>query len=346
MARITINSLSDYTKALLLKWGVPSIQADVITNTIVYAHQHEKHTHGITRLPIYKKKIDQGWLTPNTLPVVTTDFAAISVLNCNNGFGQVVAEQAMKLAVEKAALYGIGTVFVSNSNNFGVAGYFGEIAANAGMVGMVLTASAPAIAPEGGYKSIFGTNPICVAYPSEDGNYVLDMAISAAARGKIRLAEKNGEKIPFGWAVDKDGNPTDDPTAALAGNMLAIGGVKGFGLAMVADLFAGLLSGSSFGGNIKPLACETDYSRHGHLFAAINIEKLMPKDEYNLKIKEFVSNIKACGEPGAICLPGERSRNKAMANSQSVELKQKQIDDFNDLLQANFITNRLEIKNE
>lgn len=343
MAKILIRSLADNTKALLQKWGVPYTQANIITNTIVYAHQHEKHTHGISRLPIYKKKLDQGWLTSNTLPVSKTDSAAISVIDCNNGFGQVVAEQAMKLAVEKASLYGIGAVFVSNSNNFGVAGYFGEIAAKAGMVGIVLTASAPAIAPEGGHKSIFGTNPICVAYPSEEGNYVLDMAISAAARGKIRLAEKNGEKIPFGWAVDKNGNPTDDPTAALAGNMLAIGGVKGFGLAMVVDLLAGLLSGSSFGGNIKPLACETDYSRHGHLFVAINIAKLISKDEYNMKIKEFISNIKACGEPGAISIPGERSRNKALANLESVELKQKQIDDFNQLLSENGINESLTI---
>lgn len=343
MAKVSIKSLTENTKALLLKWGVPSIQAEITTDTIVYAHKHEKHTHGISRLPIYKKKIAQGWLTPNTSPRIITDFAAISVIDCNNGFGQVVAEQSMVLAVEKAAQYGIGAVFVANSNNFGVAGYFGEIAANAGMVGMVLTASAPAIAPEGGHKSIFGTNPICVAYPSEDGNYVLDMAISAAARGKIRLAEKNGEKIPFGWAVDKDGNPTNDPTAAIAGNMLAIGGVKGFGLAMVADLLAGLLSGSAFGGNIKPLACETDYSRHGHLFVAVNIEKLMSKDEYNLKIREFVNNVKSCGEPGAISIPGERSRNKALANSESVELKQKQIDDFNQLLSENEINESLTI---
>lgn len=341
MGNILINSLRSCTQELLISWRIPVEQADIITDTVVYAHQHEKHTHGITRLPIYKKKIDQGWLTPDTQPSVVKDFAALSVLDCNNGFGQVVASQAMNLAVDKAEQLGLGAVFVANSNNFGVAGYFGEIASNRGMIGMVLTASAPAIAPEGGQKSIFGTNPICVAFPSEDGSYVLDMAISAAARGKIRLAEKNGEKIPFGWAVDKDGNPTDDPTAALAGNMLAIGGVKGFGLAMVADLLAGLLSGSAFGGNIKPLACESDFSRHGHLFLAVNIGKLMSQDEYNKKMNEFVANIKACGEPGAISLPGERSRKKAVINKDCVELKQKQIDDFNLLLQENGITNKL-----
>lgn len=341
MGKILIKSLSACTTELLISWGVPSAQAELITDTVVYAHRHEKHTHGITRLPIYKKKIDQGWMTANTQATIVTDFAALSVLDCNNGFGQVVASQAMNLAVDKAEQFGLGGVFVANSNNFGVAGYFGEIASNRNMLGMVLTASAPAIAPEGGNRSIFGTNPICVAFPSKDGNYVLDMAISAAARGKIRLAEKNGEKIPFGWAVDKYGNPTDDPTAALAGNMLAIGGVKGFGLAMVADLVAGLLSGSAFGGNIKPLACETDFSRHGHLFLAVNISKLMCQDDYTRKINEFVTNIKSCGLPGAISLPGERSRNKAVVNKECVEMKQKQIDDFNLLLHENGITNNL-----
>lgn len=343
MGKVLIESLSVCTKELLSSWGVPFAQADMITDTIVYAHQHEKHTHGITRLPIYKKKIDQGWLTANTRPTVVTDFAAISVLDCNNGFGQIVASEAMNLAVDKAEQYGIGAIFVANSNNFGVAGYFGEIAAKRGMVGIVLTASAPAIAPEGGHRSIFGTNPICVAFPSKDGNYVLDMAISAAARGKIRLAEKNGEKIPLGWAVDKDGNPTEDPTVALAGNMLAIGGVKGFGLAMVSDLLAGLLSGSAFGGKIKPLACETDFSRHGHLVVAININKLMSQEEYIRKMQEFVENIKACGDTGAISIPGERSRKKAVANFESVELKQKQIDDFNLLLKENGIDNSLTV---
>ena len=346
MSKILVSSLYSCTKELLTSWGVPSDQSEFISKTIVYAHQHGKHTHGITRLPIYKKKIDQGWMTPSTTPVTKIDFAAITVLDCNNGFGQVVAEQAMNVAIQKASLFGIGAAFVSNSNNFGVAGYFGELAANKGMVGIVTTAAAPAVAPEGGQKSIFGTNPICVAFPSNEGNIVLDMAVSAAARGKIRLAEKNNEKIPFGWAVDKDGKPTDDPTAALAGNMLAIGGVKGFGLAMVADLMAGLLSGSAFGGNIKPLACETDFSRHGHLFMAVNIGKLMPENEYLEKISQFIANIKGCGKPGDIYLPGERSRTKAAQNETYVDLKQKQIDDFNQLLQDNRINGTLTIAEE
>ncbi len=343
MAKISISELKEATHALLLAWGVPLMQADIITDTIVYAHQHEKHTHGITRLPIYKKKIDNGLMSANTEVKTVKDFAAISIVDCKNGFGQVVAVESMKKAIEKAKTYGIGAVFVRNSNNFGVAGYFGEIAANAGMYGMVMTASAPAIAPEGGQKSIFGTNPICCAFPTPNGNVVLDMAISAAARGKIRLAEKNGEKIPFGWAVDKNGHPTDSPTAALEGNMLAIGGVKGFGLSMVADMLCGLLSGSSFGGEIKPLACQEAPSRHGHLFIALNIGQLMSENEYQEKIVAFEKNIKACGKDGEIFLPGERSRIKAHNNKLYVELKQKQVDDFNELLSINLIPKHLNV---
>lgn len=328
MAKIPVNHIRSRSEALLCGWGVPENQAKLIADTIVYAHRHEKHTHGITRLPIYRKKMLLGLMTPHTACTAVTDFAAIAVLDCGNGFGQVAADAAMRLAVGKAAQFGIGAVFVRNSNNFGVAGYFGEIAADSGMAGFAVTASAPAITPPTGSRAIFGTNPYCYAFPSPHGNIVLDMAVSVAARGKIRLAQKNGERIPLGWAVDKDGRPTDDPQEALSGFLLAIGGVKGFGLSLVADMLAGLMSGSAFGGDILPLAAESGPSRHGHLFAAVDISKLMAIDEYNRKVLELEANLKACGAPGSIQLPGERSRLKAAANAETVELKQKQIDDF------------------
>lgn len=337
MAYVKIDDLRVKTAVLLGKWKIPLSAARLIADTIIYAHQHEKHTHGITRLPIYKRKIDQGWMSSDTPPSVVIDFAALAVTDGHDGFGQVIADFSMRLAIEKAHKFGVGIVFARNSNNFGVAGYFGNIALEAGMVGCVITASAPAIAPEGGTKSIFGTNPYCFAFPSSEGGCILDMAVSAAARGKVRLAQKQGEKIPLGWAVDKNGMPTTDPAAALLGNMLGIGGVKGFGLAMVADIFGGLLSGSSFGGDIKPLACETAPSRHGHFFMAIDISKLMPKDVYEQKMSELIHNIKACGEPGRIWIPGERSRLKADANVESVGIADKLINDFNELLKSNGI---------
>lgn len=332
MAVVTIEHIRSGSERLLQAWGVPAHQAELIADTIVYAHRHGKHTHGITRLPIYRRKIGLGLMSARTDCRVVQDFAAVGVMDCNDGFGQVAADSAMRLAVEKASRFGIGAVFVRNSNNFGVAGYFGEIAARADMAGFLVTASAPAIAPQGGRRPVFGTNPYCYAFPSPNGNIVLDMSVSVAARGKIRLAQKNGEKIPLGWAVDRNGDPTDDPAMALAGNLLAIGGAKGFGLALVADVLAGLLSGSAFGGEIKPLAAEDAPSRHGHFFAAIDISRLMDKDEYARKIVELERNLKSCGEDGTIFMPGERSRRKSQENSETVEIGDRQADDFNALI--------------
>ena len=331
MGYVTVESLRNTTEALLRTWSVPEEQAAIIADTVVYAHTHEKHTHGITRMSIYRKKMDEGNMAADTRLTTKIDAPALAVLQSNNGFGQVAAYEGMKRCMEKARNTGVAAVFISDSNNFGVTGYFGEIAAREGMVGIVITSSGPAVAPLGGVRSIFGTNPICCAFPAPEGNIVLDMAISEAARGKIRLAQKNGEKIPFGWAVDKDGNPTDDPTRALEGNMLAIGGVKGFGLAMSIDILAGLLSGSAFGGGTKPLAASDGPSRHGHMLMAINIGQMMEREEYDSKITQLIANVKACGQPGMIQMPGERSAKKAEKNRYAVSLNDKQITDYNAL---------------
>lgn len=343
MTRIITDSLRESVNELLCSWRIPQNQANIITDTIVYAHTHEKHTHGITRLPIYKKKIDHHLMSVDTQIQLISDTPVLSVLDCNNGFGQIAAFEGMKQCIHKAKNFGLSAAFIRNSNNFGVAGYFAEMAAKRGMLGIVITSSGPALTPPNGLKTIFGTNPFACAFPVETENIVLDMSMSEAARGKIRLAEKNGEKIPFGWAVDKNGNPTNNPTAALGGNLLAIGGVKGFGLALVIDYIAGLLSGSAFGGDIKPLAAEDGYSRHGHMLLVIDIEQLIDKEEYLKKIRTFVANIKSCGAPGTIILPGENSHNKAMKNQKEFDLNDKQIQDYNTFAKNAGLTKLLEV---
>lgn len=343
MAYVRNENLENITVKLLQNWGVPTGQAEVIADTIVYAHRHEKHTHGITRMSIYQRKIESGLMSKETVVSKITDLGSITVLDCNDGFGQVAAYEAMKNSIHKAGAMGMAATFVRNSNNFGVAGYFGEMATKEGMVGIVLTSSGPAVAPPGGTKSIFGTNPVCFAFPTEKGNIILDMAISEAARGKIRLAQKNGEKIPLGWAVDSQGNPTDDPEKALQGNMLAIGGIKGFGLAMVNDIMAGLLSGSAFGGDIKPLGYGGGPSRHGHVLIAIDISKLMDINEYYVKIDKLIKNVKSCGESGKIFMPGERSAEYAKKNETKVDLKINLIEEYNQLTAKFGIKEKLEV---
>ncbi len=206
--------------------GVSEDSISVIMDTMLYADRRGLSSHGLGRLPLYIKKIASGHLNPAEEIETVMDDGAVLILDANNGFGQVAADRAVRDGITRAKRYGISAVGVRNSNNFGTAGYFGRMAAEQNMAAMVYANAAPAIAPVGGNKALLGTNPICYAFPGgKDGiPIVFDMATSVVARGKIRLAAKNGEKIPMDWAVDRNGKPTDDPEAALDGALQPMGG--------------------------------------------------------------------------------------------------------------------------
>ena len=333
MAYVRVEQIRKMSELILCAVGVPKEQASIIADTVVYAHTHLRATHGITRFPIYIRKIRQKLMSADTKLEVVCDLQALAVMDAHNGFGQIAAWEGIHRCIEKARICGIGGVGIRNSNNFGVTAFFGELAAKEHLVGIIVGAASPAIAPTGGSRPIFGTNPICIALPNREGKMpiVLDMATSEAARGKIRLAAKNGENIPFGWAIDENGRPTDDPFAALRGTMLPIGGYKGYGLSLMIDVLGGLLTGNPFGGEIKPLNEPHDFSQHGHAMMAINIESIMPYSEYLSKIDLLIERIRECGEPGSVLLPGEKEFEAYMQNSDIVDITDKQIEEFNEL---------------
>lgn len=333
MSLVKVDALRNLCILILEKVGVSSEDAGIIADSIVYAHTRGKHTHGTSRMPIYIRKINENLMNVNTPMSPVKESGVVSVLDADNGFGQVAAIKAMDLSLEKAKKFGMGLVGVKDSNNFGTAGFIGEHAIKAGMIGIVLANSGPAMAPTGGHQAILGTNPVCIAFPGAKGQspIIFDMACSTAARGKIRLAAKNGDKIPFGWAVDAEGNETDDPLEALKGTMLPIGGYKGFGIALCVDILAGLMTGSAFGGEVKNLNHPTEISRYGHLIMAINPEFFLSMEEYEEKIITLTANIKASGPEDAIYLPGEQSWENGMKNKLDVNIKQNLIDELNDL---------------
>jgi L-2-hydroxycarboxylate dehydrogenase (NAD+) len=287
--------------------GVPQDHADIVADSIVDAHRRGKGTHGISRLPIYVRKIRQGLMAPDTPISFVRDNPVIAVLDAHHGFGQVAGVRAIEMCIERAQRYGVGIIGVRRSNNFGVAGYFAAIAARNQMVGIVLANSAPAIAPTGGSRPVFGTNPLAVAFPGHapEDAIVLDMATSVAARGRIRLAAKNAEDIPFGWALDANGKPTNDPAAALAGSMLPIGDHKGYGLSLAIDVLAGLLTGAAFAGDVKPLNHPDEPSNNGHLFVAISIDHFMEIGDYLRDVGSLRSRVKASGNKDEVLFPGE-----------------------------------------
>ena len=331
--KITIESLSAVTEETLSLVGVDEQSINIILDTILFANRRGNATHGVGRLPLYVKKIQAGHFNPKDEVEKVSDLGAIALFDAHNGFGQVAGNHAMKLAIEKAKKYGIAAVGVCNSNNFGMAGYFGNMAAKENCAAMIYANAAPAIAPTGGNKTIFGTNPLCHAFPGIDDlePIILDMATTVAARGKIRLAAKNGERIPLDWAIGPDGQPTDDPNEALKGALLPIGGYKGYGLSMFVDLLAGLLTGSSYAGNVKNLSKMDEDSGNGHLFILIDVQKFMTEDELRARLQNFRSAVKNCGEPGHIRMPGERGYISFDEHEKSVELSIKQIEEVNEI---------------
>lgn len=340
---ISIENLKQVVLEVLAKVGVSEADATIILGTILFANRRGVATHGVGRLPLYIHKIAAGHYNPNNEIEVLADNAAYALLDAHNGFGQVVAYKATKMAIEKAKNYGIAVVGVRNSNNFGTAGYFGDMAAREGCAAMVYANAAPAIAPTGGNKTIFGTNPLCYAYPGDEDHdpILLDMATTIAARGKIRLAAKNGEKIPLDWAIGPDGQPTDDPNVALKGSLLPIGGYKGYGLSMFVDIFAGMLTGSHFAGEVKNLSKMEEDSGNGHLFVVIDLNKFMTADEKRERIAHFYEAVKDCGEEGKIFMPGEIEYIKMRKAPDAVQISSKQFEDVNAVAEEVGVTSRL-----
>lgn len=328
---VSIDNLSTVVLETLNKVGVESKDARIILDTILFANRRGVATHGVGRLPLYVHKIAAGHYNAKSDIEVLVDNAAYALLDAHNGFGQVVAYKATKMAIEKAKQYGVAVVGVRNSNNFGTAGYFGDMAARQGCAAMVYANAAPAIAPTGGNKTIFGTNPLCYAYPGDENHnpILLDMATTIAARGKIRLAAKNGEKIPLDWAIGPDGEPTDDPNVALQGSLLPIGGYKGYGLSMFVDIFAGMLTGSQYAGGVKNLSKMDQDSGNGHLFIVIDVDKFMTSKEKQERIAHFYEAVKSCGEEGKIFMPGEIEYNKLEKATESVQISSKQFEEVN-----------------
>ncbi|WP_114752681.1 Ldh family oxidoreductase [Pleomorphovibrio marinus] len=320
--RISKKELFEISLKVLTKHSVPEDQARIIADTVVYAHASGKGTHGATRLGVYVSKIKSGFMRPDTILSKISEKGAIGVYDAGHGFGQVAAFRAVEKAIEKSIVHGVGISSVRHSNNFGTASYFAKQATEQNKIALIFSNAAPAIAPWGGSRPLFGTNPVAFGFPTptDTSPIILDMAVSNAARGKIRLAEKNGEKIPFGWALDPDGNPTDDPTLAILGSMLPIGEHKGAGLAIVVDLLAGLLTGSGFAGRVKPLNTLNDYSDNGHLFLVLDATFFMDIESYYERMNFLRVTVKENNLKNEILLPGERSYSNERRYTETVEI--------------------------
>jgi (2R)-3-sulfolactate dehydrogenase (NADP+) len=228
--------------------GIPPEQADISAAALVRAEADGMASHGLSRVGQYCGHVQVGRVNPSAIPTVRHERPAAVVIDAQEGLAFPALQLASRRAAEKAKTAGIGMAAVGNSHHFGVAGHVAEDLARQGLIAIVMGNSPAAMPMWGGSRPLFGTNPIAAAFPRTGQDpVVIDLSLSAVARGKLMVAAQKGESIPEGWALDADGQPTTDPKAGLAGMMVPAGGAKGAMLALMIEVLVVGLTGSSFG---------------------------------------------------------------------------------------------------
>jgi LDH2 family malate/lactate/ureidoglycolate dehydrogenase len=310
------DSLIDFATAVYRSAGVPQAEARLVADSLVQADLWGHQSHGVLRTGWYLARLKSGVMKPVTQPSFVVDAGAVAVIDGQDGVGQVLAAYATRDAIRRARAHGVSAIAVRNSNHFGTCMYYSRMAAAEGCVMLLATNGGPAMAPWGGLKKIVGTNPWSVAAPAgRHAPLVMDMANTGVARGKIYLARQRREKIPPGWAINAAGEPTTDPQEAIDGIILPMAGHKGYAIAVVVDMLAGVLSGSSFLSAVSSPYKTDQRSGAGHFMVTINIEAFQPLEDFNARMEKFIGELKsvelAKGQ-AEVFYPGEiESRNDA-----------------------------------
>ena len=292
--RTSPDHLLDFATAIYVRAGMPAEDARLAADTLVQADLWGHQSHGVMRLSWYVARLQAGVCDPVAKPEFVVDAGALAVLDGKDGMGQVLTAHAMQDAVRRAKAHGIGAVALRNSNHFGTAMYFTLMAARAGCLGFLSTNASPAMAPWGGRKKTVGTNPWSWAAPAgKHAPMVLDIANTGVARGKIYLARQKGQPIPEGWAIDADGRPTTDPSAAIDGIILPMAQHKGYAIAVMMDMLSGVLTGSAFGAGVRGPYQTEQRSGAGQLMIALDIARIQPPAEFGARMERYISELKS-----------------------------------------------------
>jgi (2R)-3-sulfolactate dehydrogenase (NADP+) len=322
MSDVTISAqdLERLMAAALTRSGATPAMASATSRALTVAELEGISSHGASRIPQYCGHVRNGRANGQAVPVVSRDSKAACVVDANQGLAFEACALASREAVRRAKDFGVAFVSVANSNHFGVAAYHVEPIVAAGLVGIAMGNSPAAMPAWGGKRPLFGTNPIAAGFPRRGAPaLVIDLSLSAVARGKIMVAARDGKPIPDGWAVDKDGRPTTDARAALEGSMLPAGGVKGAMLALTVELLVCALSGSAYGFESDSFFTEEGRAtRIGQAILAIDPVALAGRSVYEERIETLVEAMLADDE---VRLPGERRRrNRERAQREGVAI--------------------------
>jgi len=305
---VQFSLLRPYVYDVFKGMGVPEGDAEVCTDVLLDADLKGLDTHGVNRLkPVYYDRVRKGLQSPVTRLDVVREGPTTAVVDGNNGMGMVVAKKSMDLCIEKAKKLGMGMVAARNSTHFGIAGYYSEMAAKQGLIGVTGTNARPSIAPTFGVEPMLGTNPLTFAFPTdEEFPFSLDCATSIIQRGKVELYARKGEKLPPGLVIRSDGSTSTDPNEILGdllsgeAALLPLGGMgedtagyKGYGYATVVEVLSAALQSGYFLKAINGVNL-------GHFFIAIDVSAFTELDEFKRTTGVILRSLRAAKKaPGA-----------------------------------------------
>ena len=339
MKRIKLDALKKFCEEALARAGVSSENAETIADVLITTDTFGVMTHGTKNLNQYIQKMQAGGLDPKAEPIVEREGPAWAIINGNKAIGMVSACNAMNLAIKKAKEVGIAYVGVRNSCHFGAAGYYANLAAQEGMIGLSMSNTDPVIAVPNGCKKAIGTNPFSFAAPLGNGKSIfLDIALSNVAALKVIMAKEKGLSIPDTWLVDEDGLPTTD--AALFpqhASLQPMGAHKGYGLALLVELLSAVITGAGMLSEVASWNLDlSSVNNVGHAFFAMDISKMISVDQYRERISKVSDELKNAPKAKGkekILLPGEmewENREKALLAGE-IEITDAHADSLKDL---------------
>jgi len=295
--RIPHERLVRFVEKSFEKLGLPEADARIAAEALAAADLRGVDTHGVIRFTPqawYVKWLAEGSMTARPNIRIVTENASTALIDGDRGMGMVVGRRAMQLAMQKAKETGIGIVGVRNSRHYGMSAHYAMQALAHDMIGIAMTNASRQVVPTFGREARFGTNPICFAVPADQERpFVLDMATTTAAAGKLELAARLGKSIPSGWALNESAQSTDDPRVAQkARRLLPLGGSresgshKGYGLAILVEILCGVLTGTL-------TALNADQDPRGHFFGAIRVDAFRPLAEFKKDMDRLIHELRS-----------------------------------------------------
>lgn len=341
--------LAEFSKRTFMHFGVPEADAALAAEVLAVSDLRGIDSHGVARLHTYFDMLTLGRINPKPDIKIVRELPATAVVDGDNGLGLVVGPKANTICMDKADAVGSAVVSVSNTNHYGMAGYYPIKALERGLIGWSMTNTTKLVAPLWGAERMLGTNPIAIAFPcNEEPPVVIDLATSATAYGKIEIAKRKGADLPWGWAIDRDGNMATKPEQMIEGGALLplgstreMGGHKGYGLAAMVDILCCVLSGANWGPYAPPFALRQEIPARsvgkgiGHCFGAMRIDGFIDPLEFRNQMDDWVRTFRktkpAPGTTGVV-IPGEPERRAEIERTKTgIPLIAAVIDDLRDI---------------